>query len=495
MTTLVRLTTRDENARFDNQLNAEFLLEKNSSVALQNVVFEVEKDDFAITSLNNQITYALQGNQEPVNVFLNQEIYTSENTNELLQDVENQLNGSLAIQNGGKSIGGQFKVDTDTGNFVQIQYTQQPFQNQATVGKASADGVINNSVFSRNEGSDLQAYLFYDKPLARGCGVYRTRIQQLPIQTEPTSSVGVLFGLSSVLPDDMGYDTLDELLQSRKLKVGLWAQTAQEPTPDPIPDSQKYYFIDNTKPNPNMVQSNVIDHIYASPDDTNNDVMEISIELNKIRLRVYGIRNGETVVQTVQEIEYNRDDNEDLYPIVYVIDDESSVTNIVFTSDPYVDPLNDGDDEELNATNPPRQFTNLTNAFLLFNDPSLSSFLGFDSQRQPVDGVIQFTTSFTLSGLSTLDYTDLGDNFVILLDNIELDSYDTLTKERRSILATIPQTDDNKSVIYDTKFPHFIKIRNNNKLYLRNIKARILKNDLSPIVTKGLTTMCLLFKS
>ena len=100
---------------------------------------------------------------------------------------------------------------------------------------------------------------------------------------------------------------------------------------------------------------------------------------------------------------------------------------------------------------------------------------------------------------SMFDITDTADSFVVEMLSLELDSYnsiDTPTEKsggRRSILATVPKTEgDNGTIIYEVNYPTFIDIRNKNPVAIRNIRARILKSDLTTLRITGTATMTLL---
>lgn len=94
---------------------------------------------------------------------------------------------------------------------------------------------------------------------------------------------------------------------------------------------------------------------------------------------------------------------------------------------------------------------------------------------------------------SIFDPTDTADSFVVELLSLDLDSYDGQTSDRRSILATVPKSESaDGTIIYEVNYPTFISIRNQNKLTLRNIRARILKSDLTPFTVVGTSNITLL---
>ena len=124
--------------------------------------------------------------------------------------------------------------------------------------------------------------------------------------------------------------------------------------------------------------------------------------------------------------------------------------------------------------------------------------MGYKNQRHPVTDPLSqrnlnYTADNSFSGLN------LTDNFIVILDNIVLESYDDFSNDntggqRISILATIPN-DNSGIVAYEPNTQNFIDIKNNGPISLRNIKARIVRADYEKIETTALTSMTLLIKS
>jgi len=78
--------------------------------------------------------------------------------------------------------------------------------------------------------------------------------------------------------------------------------------------------------------------------------------------------------------------------------------------------------------------------------------------------------------------------------NIGLDSYDGELQSRVSYLSVIPKDDRENSIIYDAPYPIFIDINNYQPLTVRNIKCRLLNNDLSAVTMVGVGTIVILLK-
>ena len=120
----------------------------------------------------------------------------------------------------------------------------------------------------------------------------------------------------------------------------------------------------------------------------------------------------------------------------------------------------------------------------------LGTFLGYTiTSETSIDRVFDYQWLAN----SIFDPTDTADSFVVELLSLDLDSYDGQTSDRRSILATVPKSESaDGTIIYDVNYPTFISIRNQNKLTLRNIRARILKSDLTPFTVVGTSNITLL---
>lgn len=132
---------------------------------------------------------------------------------------------------------------------------------------------------------------------------------------------------------------------------------------------------------------------------------------------------------------------------------------------------------------------------LEFSSMTLPNFLGYRLQTYSTATINP--ARFIADAM--FDITDTADSFVVELLSLELDSYNSVdtptvkTGGRRSILATVPQTEGvDGTIVYEVNYPTFIDIRNKNPVAIRNIRARILKSDLSSMIISGTATMTLL---
>ena len=77
--------------------------------------------------------------------------------------------------------------------------------------------------------------------------------------------------------------------------------------------------------------------------------------------------------------------------------------------------------------------------------------------------------------------------------NMKLDSYDGFpgSEKRKSILAFIPTSNQDRITVYEQN-QNFIDLRNEHPILLRNIQARIVQGDYSPINLIGQASMVIL---
>lgn len=113
--------------------------------------------------------------------------------------------------------------------------------------------------------------------------------------------------------------------------------------------------------------------------------------------------------------------------------------------------------------------------------------------KLPFDPSIKGLKPLNITGNQDFDPTDKADNFVVEMLSMDLDSYDGVASERRSILATVPKAvDEDGTIVYDTPAPVFIDINNANDILIRNIRARLLKPNLEPLRISGNAYMTVL---
>lgn len=177
------------------------------------------------------------------------------------------------------------------------------------------------------------------------------------------------------------------------------------------------------------------------------------------------------------------DNTAQIDPITNIISFSSTATTFIPSQT-----LNYIDSTTLSSTAPPNDGGNGIRTLSMSSD--LATFLGY-SAPSLTSGVQ--VTNYQFLAANIFDITDTADSFVVELLSLELDSYDGQTSDRRSILATVPKAEGaDGTIIYEVNYPTFVNVRNRNPITLRNIRARILKSDLTQFTVLGTSNMTLL---
>jgi hypothetical protein len=253
--------------------------------------------------------------------------------------------------------------------------------------------------------------------------------------------------------------------------------------------NQPYKFIVNGVENPTTPTESVMPTI--------GDVLEVAIFRGQISFFIY--RDGgaaEDYFIIKDGIPY--DHQTDLYPLLLFVGSETIMYNTQFTSDPYYNITNTTTGPDIVDNNqailpiPSKQAA--TKCFLQFISPDLATVLGFRKSRYPDAG---FESKAEPTFLAELPFSlrDFSESYVVELLNIKLDSMDSLTQGQRSILYLIPQLSQIKEhVVFQVPQLIFLNINNRDELSLREIRARVLKNNLTQFTCYGLSELVLIIK-
>lgn len=180
------------------------------------------------------------------------------------------------------------------------------------------------------------------------------------------------------------------------------------------------------------------------------------------------------------------DNTAEIDPITHVI----SFSNSGTTFSPSAS-LTTVDSTTLGAS-PQGQNRARANHIITFESSVLPTFLGFNETSYLQNNAV--VGSYVADNM--FDITDTADSFVVEMLSLDLDSYDSKTGGRRSILATVPKTEGvDGTIVYEANYPTFINVRNKNPVALRNLRLRILKSNLLPIVITGTATLTLLIEN
>tara|TARA_R110001592_G_scaffold343370_1_gene633809 strand:+ start:1533 stop:3041 length:1509 start_codon:yes stop_codon:yes gene_type:complete len=497
---LLRLTTTDPNAVFDETLNTDLKIEPYSQIALSNASFTNEFKDLTLTSATNTITFNNSSGSKSADLTLATYSGTESGSLALFDDMERQLNKKLVLTDG-KDFGGRFSVKSINGK-NRIAYLISPliFADFDTNGNIQISGDTGDPdrIVSTTDNvvtNDVNR-LSFASPLVPGAGVFRTQVNNLVSlgAGSPATTGGYRMILGPLSTNNPGSIIPSE---QEKYMVGI--------VPDETDNTlYKYVFRDGTGTTKDLLDGSNAKIRPSTPTQdasgnasVTNDTLDLIITGGNVKGFVY--RNGATI-----EAFSSAYDGSDLYGIMVIRGGDSNegagkclVQNPRYTEKDSLPGIDQRVGHLAAAPQPPldRQATFTLD---LSGCQPLADFLGFDvGSNNYVYSRPNYTSLATFTSESGLTL-GASDSYIVQFMSVPLDSYDTFEGGEFSILKVIPnlnQTSDQRKCNYEASNLHFIDLKNSQPQTLRNIKARILTDELRPISTVHMSSITVLIKS
>ncbi len=535
---LLRLFSTNNDGSFFTDFNEDITINENSKIALSQLSFTSNEDDFIINGRNDEMTIQLKNVGGTKTIQIPHQTVTTTNYTTFFQQITDLFNDSLTFT--GKQIGGQFYIGlgdkeshpVSKEGFVNIIYQRscltdgenydgmtaydklaiQEFQNvDRNITDLDFITYQNNNVASSAEINESN--ILFNAPICQGGSVFRLQVEKLVTDGGgsgagfPTSTEGFVMGLST-----RAFDTNNGAggLVLADIKLGVYCDRV----------GTNYSIIkDGVVSTPaGAVSPNVIDG------QSDNDVIEIRKSNGNWRIAIFQSGGAGGKTDLLVNHQHDHETMRTMYPFIAFKAGKTftRVGEVRITFDPYLydiyntpfgrayqigqyvgqDPLNTGLFEKLetHTVNPvPVRPTGdalrraLTEMSVNFKGQSLSEYFGFGGQQ--FHGNF-FRSLFVLNGFNNFSPLQLGTNYLVELQNIDIESFDSNLKGHRNIIKCVPVVNvspiDSLIINYETSNLIFLDIRNRNKRTLRNIKARILDNFGNPVKTIGYSSMTLL---
>ena len=485
---LLRLTTDNSDGIFDNEFNANINIEPYSKIALSNISLEASPTEIVIDDTNDKIEHQYIASSGPITFTIEHGTYKSSDIENLLTEIQNKAN--LSISDVGAQIGLQWNVRLDKfTKKVSFELKRSKFIdiNDWTLKDVYQQSIGNNIykyTSSQTQTDTDENQMYSDIPFCKGGGVFQARIDTLKFGGLESES-GFYFGLTKTKPSTLN------LAKIQNLEYAIRAFSVEDDY-NIVLKGIEYNSANNVLCNPVSIQYAIDGNV-----GNKNDVIQISLNLGKIQMKIHKESSNNVIL-------YSQDYPEelygvDLYPVIIFRGGQEDVilTKVKYTADPYFNKIqyNFPIETLIAGFNPPSQSNVSTNMFLRFGSVSVARFLGFNNQRVPQEGTVK-GIEYIYESDNRFIVSDVIDSFIFQLMNINLESYDSLSKQRKNILSVIPKTESvNNQIVYEASNLIFLDINNTNTLNLRNIKAQILKFDLSSLKIAGVATATILIKS
>jgi hypothetical protein len=488
MVQLIRITTDDNTGLFNNQFNDDLVIEKNSKVALHSMTCEISTELITIDAQNSEISFKLSGGnsaQTPYKVCnLSHGTYNASTVNALLADATIQMNSKILCTN--SEVGRQWEVVENSakkvafnlraGAYIQPTSTDPAIMALVGLKNVNASSPLSTKAFERSGGTvgNLDAFMWFKSPNCKGACSFSSRIY------ERTNNQGFIIAYLA-LPPTSTTVSINPANILYGIEFNGTASTGAGGAP--------YY---NTISNGVFTATQTAPMVDATAGNVNSDYLSLDTGGGQIKGNIYRPNNV-----IVNLFTYDYDHFTDLFPVIIFKGDSScKVNGIKFNSDPVynVSPLTNFMTPVINAEDlalgiPYNGPSVNTVKELKFGDVDLALMLGFNQTTY----LSTSSNEYTFTAEKVFSLRDIADSFVIELLNIPLNSYDGLTHQRRNILHTVVQTDMvRERLTYTAPYPLYIDMKNANKISLREVRARILREDLTAVNLTGFSQITLL---
>jgi hypothetical protein len=537
--TLIRLETKSSDALFDCSFQDDIVVEPNAQIALRSVCLETPEDSMFIDGSNDKITFSLNDRRprDPGSL-RTYEIYAKhgrlrKSTQELfLQDLTDSFNGKLTSRdNAGNmlhpEVGSQMRVTIDRDSRITFESKRSQLYTTLTA-PAGVHGVnvtlptpnddpatheitkVNNTAAS---GDITQNYFGFLEPVNRGCGSSIVRVMNLTDDGDGTS--GFIMGLTRH-PDKIR----DGSITTNDLAVAI---RLNRPTDAVFIKKQGAAFVSSgvtpvgysvaTQNNLTLRDQYAI-QIQAGEDENVGGSSVHFFQYNNIAGAGGRVKLGESVITLRDE---NTNEEINYYFVVGLLGAVNN-TSINFPRT-HLDPYKNGNTElfgskvenltapEPPANNPSEQLT----PTVTFDSIKLANFLGFPyldlytgqftNMAEGQTAVIRFLNGkMKYKSPNFFSNSFIADNCIVQLLNININSYDALKNGRSNILGFIPlqptQINDEESlIVYQPSELLYLGLKNDSKLLLKNIRARIVYTDYTDISVRGISSLNLVLRN
>lgn len=489
---LIRLTTTTQDGKFDNTFNDEIILQPNSKIALQSVALQTDITDLLIDGDNDQVDFQITaGNTRTIK--LDHGDYNESNNTAFLNQLQLKLNQGLVYSDGQSAekfrdeLGVQFAVGVGSNGKCQISVANCKYKydtgdigssfNEKEVGAINFTGnpmKIASSSPSGGGRQDEKHSISSIFPFTTGCGVFRVKLSTWNDDSSGPldDTSGFVFGLCDSTPD-------------------TWLT---------INNAKQTYAIRGTQPGDNYFvktsNSGAFTDTGISPETktgNNADVLEISIQGDRIVGQLF--RSSQATATPLFSVPYEVDEAgipKPLYGFVAFHGTRANIelVDMKFNSDAFKEPntsLHSSHHDQMilgSGAIPLSPRNQATTRTLDFKTIEIANFCGFNNL------VYTQTAQLVTFLADTLFHAHIeNDCFLILLDNLQLESYDGFKTGRKSILASVPNSQSDDRVVYEPSNLNYIELNNANTISLRNLRATILYQDYTPIITKGFSVI------
>jgi len=511
---LIRLHSTNEQGLFECEFNEEIQVNKNSQIALHSTIFKILNGSLDVTTgdigtFEIKIEEPTDPDGEEYEFVLNIPAfeYTKLDVEDLLFQLNDETNEQITnyIEQDGSAAG-------EVGSYETLIRGREAFWNLDKEGKVqfrikaqfmiqlslATENVYKNMVFANgyfsksdavNSQNLNQNYSYSKLKFIKGVGCIRAQIFNFANAGDASANY---MGIGLTQRDDK---LKDGTITIEDLDFALY-------TGDLITDNYRSRILvegTSTETISTIAPSSI------TGGSQNNDVMQIELVGNKFFFIihkqngvVHRLNNGvaTTFDKTYHAVFFTAgtEANNRLADCRYNISPYQKISNsLLNNSIVFANPSGSLSTPRRSGTDP----TSETAYFLDFKTIELSQFLGYNK----LSYLVELTSTPTIKAETIFKHISHSNSYVIELLDIQLDSFDSISGGRRNILSIIPVADQILNSIsgilrYEPNTPTYISLKNKERSYaIRNMKLRILTQDMEKIQTEGINFITVLLKN
>ena len=519
---IVRLTENNgSTALFDNVFNDEIELPPFSEIALSSVSVNVEPDVMVVSD-SSRLEW-LRG-ETSVLPSLKEATYDNSNFGDLFFNMEGNLNAAQTPE-----------LENEDPDAIGLDAGRQwaVGDNVKTMGFGKQGFVSIGYLTANHEGADSTAYeqnnvieVSSSNPLAReysqdAAGTASSIISKEPLgwgRARFYANMKILNDNGGALPTQgvyMGLSTVDHI--ARKTKPTVGDETTLLALHIPFAGEQVVVYQRNDEQTGMDEEEDVGESIDVG-DMYGFETMSAYDGYPEGYIRCVRYFPDGTVEDLITSSEYGTyeygqlthgergsqdPNNKPLYPFVIFLGDgtDSVINQVQLSPDPYVllakktyalQTKTTGLRGMQNKGTRPRVSFDFASA----NSLQLGRYLGFSDKLMAEINIpiVAKEPNHNFTGDIAFGQGLKGQGFYVELMTGTCEGYDGQTGQRKNILAVIPESDSDDKILFQPSFPTFLEMNNSHPLVLRNIRARLLQTDGTPVSVKGLNSLTLLYK-
>ena len=461
---------------FNSSLNQDMIIKENSQIALQSLSFEIDFRNLIITNLDHQLTMNLSVNNDDVLLndvsFLSEFSYDYNDIPFFINDLTRTLNYMVSAVP--ELLGLEFIASVSSSNRININCQKSKLLDNANNNDFETTNItkIGGGAYISDLPTGSQnndAFFSNGLPMCRGFGKFSVVMNNVP--TTPNGTI--------IAVTQRPLTVLDLSVPIELMKYGVFAKNGN------------YQYIQDGEAKFTGIVAALNDVLTIETDDTFNSDNFVTNKTLKMGYRRAGVLKVLLEVDNYLTLEGNNN----LYPVCVLqapIGDNVSIEAPLYSPSPF-------------------SYSTTARDVILSNDvikwelgvqsTALAKRLGFTKYTTD-SSVATFFEIITnnvnkgiLRGQNKFDLIINNDYYLLQIDNINLQTYDDKKKGRMNILAVTSETTNDLNYRFRPPYPTFLDIDNYQPITLRNIRMKVLDEELNVIKTVGESQATLLFKS